>query len=474
MSHDCSIDEPPARVFVDGVQIPVINDGITTEIRKREAASITRHSEVYFPVEWNGTDYLSAVNALDPTEPNVYDPVDVRLRDETTGEYVTAHRGFVMGVGGGAHGSLEHRMTVGDPGQLLNAITFERSYTDITSPAEILDEALDLVEGILTPQIFSRMERSLRVPGVNTDDTESEAETGDPTTVDGFTTNIDQAYTGLLGPLNPLGGGGDTKYEYIRKKDTVADVLDDLQESLGVIFYFEPSGDDDAMRFVLDAGITERTHVANHVDEVGIYEAPNNDIGVINETFGGDFDISVYRNNALHEIRPVNEILVQGERSDGSYPQVRATHLPLQRRTQTPLRVPIQQAKTTNMDELEEIAVQRLKEEIDAGSMGRILTGTAPYARPFDRVIAQPSCGSNISRQTPPFQYEIERMTHRIAAQDNDDSVRKHETQLSVNVFVDTDDIVTQRDYIDTGESGVSAAAEEYSDATLTVDKYTK
>ncbi|MDB9247445.1 hypothetical protein PN419_00290 [Halorubrum ezzemoulense] len=416
--HGCD-GEPYARVTVDDTRIPVINDGVRTEMRKDGAMDITTHSEVYFPAEWNGERYEAAVRALDPDEANVYDPVDIEVRNAQTGEYRLLHRGFVMGVGSGQRGSLERRMTVGDVGQLLGAIPFDERYGFDASLADIVQDVLAELRKRIVPQVFPSV--TLRDTGVL--DTELEGPDlsigfFEPRLIS-FVDEISDALTKRIG----------TAIEFVGNKDTAADALDEVSQRLGddSVLYFAPD-DGDGIALVADTygGYSEtRTLFAQHVDD-------------------SSDDVRVLRNNALHEIRPLNALTVEGRVKNGEYPYASAVHAPLYERAGMVLEEVDGPIDATSIEEAQQIATSRLKQRIDDTGLGEIAMKPAPNVRPYTTIVSQPACGTEVSRASSPLEYEVESVVHRVAAKASDrDDDRLHETQVRASMVVREEDIVT-------------------------------
>ena len=425
--HEC---DAPARVRVDGTYIPVINDGLRTEVRKDGAMGLTRFSEVYFPREWDGKAYERAVQALDPAERNVYDPVDIELRDYANGGYVTVHRGFVMGVGGGARGDLERRMTVGDPGQLLGGMPIDATYEYGTPLSTVVEDVIERMEdGGVVPTIFSDIEfAALDDKTVEQDPTRiGEALSGAPIT--SVSSIVTKTIWNRL--AEPTIGLFRSDKQFQRNRHTAADVLNWVEDRVDGIFYFEPGEEADDLRLVYDddPGID---HVAQHVEEDH-----------------REAECIVYKNNALHEIRPTNQFKVIGEtdrgrffnRDDNEYPVATARHEPLAERANVVLEPPHLNAdEATTTDRAEEIAVSRLKEELEGESLGSMELVPAPLMTPYSTITSRPACGAERA-DVDPFTYEVESVVHNVRA-NADDRERHHVTSIRCSLPVRSEDIV--------------------------------
>jgi len=485
---------PPARVEVGGTRIPVINQGIRTEMRKDEAMSITRHSEVYFPRRWNGTDYARAVEALDPNAQNIYDRADIYLRHHVTDDLVLAHRGFVMGSGSGAEGNIERRMTVGDPGQLLSAIPFGNEYTGDTSADRVVQDVIDELRAMAVPTVFDSIgfRERLRtpdgeyVPPLQFDrdarqQIASAREQIDNTTFEEqFADNLASIIDDNAGELLDVLGNATppqtsafvetvldlnadvvsalaarvelgiapgiiilkglarlsnfnlgSKKTFKRNEHTAADALAWLEQQLDGIFYF------DAVENPLDEG-----GIVLVYDEVITDDFEATHLDTADSDRPTDGQVEVYRNNALSEIRPQNTLKVAGRpATDGNYAVVTAGHVPLSERANLPLAPPVQNVDVVNPAVVARKAKQMLRENLQGESLGQITTAPAPVLTPFSVLTAYPACGPNIE-PGPPLEYEVESLVHHVSAKrPARGNRRKHETQLRVSLPIRLEDI---------------------------------
>lgn len=438
---------PPARVIVDGTEIPVINDGVRTELRKDGPMGITRFSEVYFPREWNNSNYAEAVQALDPEKTNVYDPVDIQFRDYTNGEYHTVHRGFVMGVGGGARGDIERRMTVGDPGQLLSGMPINTHYDADTTFEDIFSDIKDRMKsGGVIPTVFDDVhikQSTESAPDSDSLGLQSLFQTSEEALPDGLA-----IYSLGITALSVLGDflTSDTK-EFTENKHTAADVLSWLDERLDGKFYFRPTeGTQTEIDLVYDPD-PGLSFSARHLDQ------------------SAGTDVTVYKNNALYEIQPVNQFTVIGSTdvtydygtgstaasTTSDYPVARAVHKRLFEASQATLEPPREHADSvTELAEAEQKARKGLRNELDTSSLGTIEMAPAPIVTPFSRVTSRPACGANRSESVPPLEYEVESVVHQAQATD-DNNERYHATTVQCSIPTDPEeDIVTISERVQT------------------------
>lgn len=102
--YDTNEATPKARLLVtEGesyVRVPLLNDGVTTHVRKGGPLDINRVTDVYVPREWQDVDFGQFIDVFDPATRSVYDRAEVQLYDDVSETYVTVHNGFVTGFGG--------------------------------------------------------------------------------------------------------------------------------------------------------------------------------------------------------------------------------------------------------------------------------------------------------------------------------------------------------------------------------------
>lgn len=487
--HECSVDVPPAEVYVgtDKTKIPILNEGLRTELRRDGVLDITKHSEVYFPSEWPLTDdaepYSGAVRALNPNEENVYDPVDVYVTDTLTDEQRLVHRGFVMGVGGGGQGNVERRMTVGDPAQLLGALGFGKSYKTGTNVLTVIEDVVERFrQTSIVPNVFSDVgiseyaRRAITEESVAVSDIDSDAETESgfvPSLAgDIFEGPFDIVETGAdLAPVPGTDGVGDlvdatgdvvsdsveqqlsSPYEldYRANDFTAADALTDVQAKLDGILFFRAANESDTSIELAYLDDPSTTHTAEHL---------------------GGTDVRVLRNNAIHEIRPINSLEARGDANDdGQFPWVVVRHDELYRRANVELTDTERIEGVTNIAGLEKQATSRLQDRIQESSLGSMRLEPAPEIQPYSVIESHPACGDDVSEDFPPMEYEVERVVHMVSAKLSDreqDDRRLHETQVKVTIPTSPNELsLVTSEMLESG----SASAGLWEKATAAIDE---
>lgn len=428
---DC---DPPARVTVGGTRIPVINDGIRTEMVRDAAVGegyITKHSEVYFPAVWPfkldnddvGRDYLGTIDALDPDAGTNYDYADVDIRDHRTGEFRTIHRGFVMGVGGGARGDIERRITIGDAGQMLNTINLPQKmevYDEGTSLKTILDDVVaelnDKTEGIFTSVSLGGVPEDIDTVRESREETNdgvlgeiNEVVSGGSGLIGGFRDFIS---TGIVG-LSKLGLNVRIPQpkNFDPARDTLADVLAWIQGRVDGYFEIVPD-DSTGIQLVLNKRADKDVFQAKHI--------------------GGD--TQVLGNNALYEITPMNGIISKGKEKNNKVPySLTVASKLLDAANGNQYFGEVYEVDSTSLDNIERKGEKELKSRIHNSSLGRILTQPTPVT-PHNNIQSQPVCGK-ITGNTPSLTWEADSVVHNISAMAEDDEYR-HQTEIKVTPSV--------------------------------------
>lgn len=144
--YDPDPDEPaPAKVYVggqaqSGQRLPLINEGVTVHHRKDGPLAQMRLSDVHFPAEGFGVDWLDELSYSGPTPPSLAalaedtistvegDVAEVWLYDAINDSYTLAHRGYVTGVGGGGQ-TNDLRLRIESVGNYLSELDASQSFS---------------------------------------------------------------------------------------------------------------------------------------------------------------------------------------------------------------------------------------------------------------------------------------------------------------------------------------------------------
>jgi len=239
MAYEYSYDDckPPAKVVVNGNDIPVINKGITSRARIDGPLDINRLTEVYFPIEWDGHDITKAIKALDLEGSSVWEPVDVKLLDPETGNYYTYHRGLPLGIGAGSKGSLERKMRIGDPGQLFSGIPFSGNYANDATLGDILSDVISKFDE--NQDVFDTTHVA-KIDEILNQDRRDQTEIGEDGIIDAITDiySPDQ----IFGRAKSLSDEATTHKKFKKNRDTLQSAIDYVTRKLDGELYFIPTG----------------------------------------------------------------------------------------------------------------------------------------------------------------------------------------------------------------------------------------
>jgi len=417
---DC---RPPARVYVDGEEIPVINKGVKTQSRSDGPLDINKVSDVYFPLEWQGEDIAADIDAYHPDEEqrNVWQPVEIKYLHPPTDEYITYHRGFAMGYGAGSTGTLERRLRVGDAGMLLNNAPFSETYSIDASIGDILQDIIDAFND--HQDVFEVVD----VAHIPRDAFENNVDLEDRPAGLGAVTKL------LAEPLGELLQGGGQK-QFKKNRHTLRDAINFVSKRLDGDLYFKPEGDDPS-------------HLSLAYDE-------NRNTDFTPKHLGDDYGPTVIQNNSLYEIQPINSVEVKGQAGrgtldniadfvtgdSGKYPVATARHKRLYQLAGSEYKPPIQEIDAANIADAEAVARETLLSEIEGGGMGEIILYQYPLIDVHDSIKSKPACGHNVDQNVPPITYTVDEVIHRVGYDEDTDQMFKR-THLRVNTHVTTDDI---------------------------------
>ncbi len=402
---DC---KPPAKVVINGNDIPVINKGITSRARIDGPTDINRLTEVYFPAEWEGHDISKAVKALDLNGSDVWEPVDIKLYDPELDNYFTYHRGFPLGFAGGSNGTIERKLRIGDPAQLLSGIPFSGSYNYSATVGDVISDFVDE---------FQEQQDVFNVTGV--------------TSVE---EDLWQKKKNLVSLYKAWENNSIKSFK--KNKHTLQDVMDYITGKINGELFFIPTGS------------TPGDIALIHLDQGQEFYAENADGS------NGNASPKVVKNNALYEIQPVNTIEVNGQthkgpadkignviqRETGEYPYAKAVHEPLKRLAGNEYKTPIQNGEAISEGDAEDEAVEALIDQIEGGGTGEIVTQLFPLITPHDNIYTKPACGSNVAQDLPDIGYTVNEVTHRVGF-DTELNSFFQKTHLRVNTHISRDDI---------------------------------
>ncbi|QCS42870.1 hypothetical protein [Natrinema versiforme] len=423
MSYDYEYPcNPPAKVVVNGNDIPTINEGVISKARIDGPMDINRLTEVYFPVEWQGHDISEAIKALDLDKESIWEPVDVKLLDPESDpdnpRYITYHRGFPIAQGAGSKGTLERKLRIADPAQLLEGIPFSKSYNYDAKVGDILEDIATKVEenqDIFTDVAHTQIDQIL-------------------------STQIEEEYEAWGKPIaEPIGDllGASTVKTFKENKHSLKDAMKYVSKQVNGEFYFTPNGSDQGKISLAYDKERERHFYANNADGDNNNPSP-----------------TVSKNNALFEIQPVNTITVNGKttkgpidkvtdfvnQEGGEYPTATATYPPLKKLAGQEYKKPTQVEDAFNEGEAQNMAIEKLVDHIEGGGTGEVVTRLFPYINPHDNIYTKPACAHNLEGDVPSLGYTVNEVTHRIGFEEDTERFFQ-KTHLRVNSTVSEDDI---------------------------------
>jgi len=418
--HTCA-DDTDTRVFVQGTRIPVGN--VDIHLRKDGPASSSRYAEVTFAASFQGERYASLFSAATPDEQDGFDVLEIDVHDEVSGDYALAFKGCVTGVGPTADGPREiWEARAQSPAHFLSQVPASARFTEadaeaaVAYVAETLDKKLpfpvrDTVSGIdIVPTGI--IEREI----------------------------VGNAFTEPVGVLtNAVLGRINTPRTFTANRDTLADVVNWLENKTGTYLSFVPL--DDGVGLVATEKPASRSHTAHYLP---------------------DGDTMVVENNALSELRPFNTLVVKSKAARslaeiGGYElnvprdtffAAKARHTALYERAGgVELHTdPHVSSDSESKRETVAEARRRLKDRVDSTTAGDMILRLKGHVAPFDTITARPTCNGVDDATTQPLEYEIHRVHHAIRTGDSDE---KTHTSVVVGPHTDPQDDI---EIVDTWE----------------------
>lgn len=402
--HHC---DAPVSVTVDGVGIPVIDEGVTLYERKDGPCSITRRADITFPIkseEATWTDHIDAFSESGGMQQATVRFTGIDIEGNQNDYERTKLIGYVSSVGS-RRGANVGRLVVLGPYKFLNSI-----------PASFTVQVNDPYIGGATKYrellnyIVERYNQEIDVfPDIELGDIDEVADE-----------DIVKEYT----------NSSISQTHFTASRDTLADVVEVVSGRNDVRIWFEP-----------------------HDDGTITLEAQRDPGSDYDATEGGD--IPVIYNDALYEMRPFNSLRLRGAEgididyefditpfpvvtatAEGQYPEAEAWYPPLVDRAGKKL-FRVENSSRSKEPKVRTEAKSRLKEMLDEVSGGTMDTALSPELRPYDRLTAKPACASIIDADVPELTYEVERTAHTLAPDDNDRDPQVPSTEVSLSMSID-------------------------------------
>jgi len=391
IGHECGA---PISFKVDGIGIPVIDEGVTLHERKDGPLSITRRAEVNFPITDGANDWLSIITAYDDLGPIQQAeismmPVDLDGQPILADQEVVL-RGHIGRVGSRGAANTGHATIMG-PFDFLSEIPANNTFTD----------------GTLTNYLQWIVD---------------EFESGQPVYDDVSLGNVEELE--FSRPLLRL----EQQKRFTSSRDTLVDVVKFVMKVSNRRIWFSPK----------DGGGIQLNAVLSPGEK---YNATDD-----------DGDLFTIHNNALYELRPFNAIRLKGSENhvidlgsfgtvnthirDSNYYEAEAWYPPLVERAGGKIfREGISEFAGANG--VENDAYSRLKESLDITTGGTIDMALAPQVHPFDVIAAKPSCEGTINMEVPSLNYEVQRTAHTVAPRDPDAEPQIPHTEVAVGMEID-------------------------------------
>lgn len=469
-------------------------------VEKGRAAQIQRTAKVTFPTVWGEDTSRLRTNSprelieqYDPSGSNPFMFGRVKYKDQND-NWVQTHFGWIGGVGGGS-GINESKMWIYD---------FAEFITGVPVSLEFHNPSVKSVVKTIGETVRNETGTPLSGITVRNPDTEEElselaegaAEEGNITGISGSTVFDETAvatqyYTSSGQRFEQLEGVEDIDRDKIAfnidassfetatidtkegkalafdpdtqhfrsNRHTLKDVFTWFEKKTEAKLSFEPMNN--SVRLLADIKPTRRTFAQFRVitDQA------------LNEGNHIDFHepITVIKNDALYEMRPVNTLRLSGSYPKGTldkinngiqegfaslsdkYPAPTETYPFV--KVQVPSLVEaaggneisgeIVESDAKELDEAEREARQRLTQKLSEATEGSVTIKGEPRIMPFDKLVAYETCGDVVAYESEPVEYEVESVKHVASADEG------FKTDLKVSIYANESNIETVERYIE-------------------------
>lgn len=508
----------PATTTIGGRQVVAEGEGSWIEIptqsveqyvAKGEAARIQRSTKVVFPTEW-GRD--EAVLTTSPTEiitqftedqsqPFTWARVSYRDQRADDADWVVTQIGWIGGMGPGpASDPGTSKMWVYDPAELMSGTAVGATLKNPTvqqaveKVARLVNDNTPIPLGEVeivppsTEEEFSEVAEEIEefdLFGTRRGLGESQLVYQYPTTTGGQAGEVGpvedgENYTSAV--VNTGTSEGDQVFDlrfndaktFRSNKHTLQEVFDYVEGKTGAKMHFEPQPEGHAVRLVVDVVPERRTFSQ---DEVARRKSQQVVDGVL-EPRGYSLykTVSVMKNNALYEMKPINTLRMDGETGAGvldpvadwidrttggellgsnppsnQYPYVKLQVPSLLQAAEGQELGPREESSATTESDLIEEAKKRLREILEEPSEGEVFIKGVPEILPFDRLDSFEVCNDIIIYEQDPVRYEVEEVKHTATASDI------YKTRLLVSVWANEENI----EVVESGMADLATSEEE-------------
>lgn len=480
LDRDCT---PPAKVFLDGQRVPIINDGVVLEWRKDGPLSMQFTADVYVPQEGpQGNDWTPVYNDT------VFNVVDIQVRDYATNTYPRVARGVLTGVGGGQATRNELRLRVVDPALILNKLPIPKGVQ--FSKSTTLQTALTKVGDAFAQQnptfddVTLGRPQSLSVDAQSNDNLDPQSDAGSE--ADFVYQNIVNTTLDVLPGISTNPSEGDSPDESADEvtlnknfdvyTDTLADVLSYITDIQGLYTYFNSNiGDRGQPRtaLVVSSGEPNEATFTTRDNDGGLILLENNMLAEINpintlKVYGGkqtvpaDFEgedtqtggvAETAASSGLVQVYDTAEEWFSPEANERTVqrPLVTVEHEPTKEIAGQRVVDQTELKEENELATLENQAKNELKQRLDGAGFGNAKTLLAPYVRPYNVLNLPYNCGE------PYFEYEVERLTHHAGptVQGEEGTHAKTEFQCSLATRKSEMNVVTSEIKATSGKPGV-------------------
>lgn len=439
---------------IDWIEIPT-ND-VRVTVAKGGGSARKRTAKVQFPTEWGGDSPRAMIEDFG-TSQNITALKFARIyyRTDETDDWTVVHWGILSGLGPAAN-ETDSKFWVYDVATYLDNIPVSLTLAPETSGSAFQTVANEVNERTPFPIVGALSgfgeeefyeEWASQIGNFDFQDESPETTTQFP--------ESDQFF-------EQTSRSGTTTFR--ENRDTLKDVLDWIVGVDGGVWYFEPA--ETGVVLVIDIGISRQTFVQEEVrgeipEILSIF--PDHLTEPLRQS--GE-TVSVWRNNALYEINPMNTVRLRGATSTSQkgeetlgddiegifgatlgldtdvsrvFPQAVVQVPTLVQAAENTELAPktVEDDDATTLDAAIQSATTRLIEELSETSEGEIMLAGAPNISPYDRLASYETCGDQVDYTPDPTLYEVETVEHIKRAGE------PYKCRLSTSVYVDREMIET-------------------------------
>lgn len=380
-------EQAPSRIRINGVRVPVVEDGLNLEIRKSDRSMMSRFGTFQTVSYWDDNDVLSLLSGRGVTG---YPECTVEIRRPTDGQFVPVMIGYVSGWGHQQGRVIQVEIKGAE--QLVRNLPAKKPFT---TSATVLDAA---------NYVASEIEESVPTwESVNVVRVSSAEST--------------ETYTSLNAASDVQGIRPDNdkfgRVTYLPHRDTLSDVFARLRKRMGVRHYFRPVGEDS-----LELVLIRDDEVPNVASTYRASSLPNGTVDVL-------------ENRLLSRLRPLNAIRVVGgaiasreakaldsqyqvETPPTKYVEAVATYPPLVERAGGRIVGEEIVVDESTQTKVEQTAKTELKDRLDgdAQGVGQMITQLDPRLGVWNRLVARPVHRNNTANDTNPLSWELSAVRH--------------------------------------------------------------